>query len=160
MINLASSAALSSTSLLTAAVPTTSAFSTPEVFLASAAMIGDQNIVSLFLEAGLIAKLVFAVLIFFSLGSWAVMFNKWRQFKRVSRDNARFLNTFRQSARFSEINSVTQQYAASPLVGLFQAGYIEIDAQGKAQQSPQSPNETQAIAYRIKSLEGVERSLK
>ena len=131
------------------------------LFLAPAAVLGQRSIVSLFLDAGPVAKLVFAILIFFSLGSWAVMFNKWRQFKRVSRDNARFLNVFRQSARFSEINSVTQQYASSPLVGLFQAGYIEIDAQVKAQQpGGEHPMETRAVAYRIKSLTGVERSLR
>lgn len=134
----------------------------PSFALFPAALGGQQGIVALFLEAGPIAKLVFAVLLFFSLMSWGIMFNKGRLFRRVARDNARFLEVFRKSSRFSEINSVAQQYAASPLVGLFQAGYIEIDAQVKSNQRGQtaSGTETRVVNYKISSIDGIERSLR
>ncbi len=124
------------------------------------AALSQPGIIRLFLGAGPVAKLVFLILLFFSLMSWGIMFAKGRQFRKVIRDNARFLDVFRRSARFSEINAVTQQYAASPLVGLFQAGYVEIDAQVKARQPDDGALETRAVSYRIKSLNGVERSLR
>ena len=134
----------------------------PSFALFPAALGGQQGIVALFLEAGPIAKLVFAILLFFSLMSWGIMFNKSRLFRRVARDNARFLEVFRKSSRFSEINNVAQQYASSPLVGLFQAGYIEIDAQVKSSQRGQAPSgtETRVVNYKISSMDGVERSLR
>lgn len=110
-----------------------------------------------FRDAGPVAWLVLGTLALFSLASWTVMISKHLQFRRVASQNRRFLAVFRKSARFSEINAVTHQHAASPLVGLFQAGYVEIDAQVKA--LAQQPGGGEA-RYRIKSLPGVERSLK
>ncbi len=112
------------------------------------------NILDLFLAAGSVEKVVLAVLVIFSLGSWTVMISKFLQLKRAHEHNQRFLGVFRKSSRFSEINSVTGQHKASPLVGLFQAGYIEIDAQVKAAQAG-----GESAGYRIKSLNGIERSL-
>ena len=56
----------------------------PSFALFPAALGGQHSIVALFLEAGPIAKLVFAVLLFFSLMSWGIMFNKGRLFRRVA----------------------------------------------------------------------------
>lgn len=119
---------------------------------------GDSDIVGLFLDSGPMGKGVFAVLVLFSLASWAVMIGKWFQFSRAERHSARFLEVFRKSRRFSEVNASTDRHYASPLVGLFQAGYVEIDAQVKAERDPaESPD---AKSYRVKSLAGVERSLR
>ena len=56
----------------------------PSFALFPAALGGQQGIVALFLEAGPIAKLVFAILLFFSLMSWGIMFNKSRLFRRAT----------------------------------------------------------------------------
>ena len=114
----------------------------------------EPGLLALFLEAGPVAKLVLSVLILFSLASWAVMLSKSSQFRKLEKDNARFLDHFRRSARFSEINSVTDQYASAPLVSLFQAGYLEIDTQVKAASA-----KTGQQAFQIRSMRGIERSL-
>lgn len=111
----------------------------------------------LFLEASPVAKFVLAVLVAFSLGSWAIMIQKILQFRRAGRQSDRFLEIFRSSKRFSEVNAAASQHSASPLVGLFQAGYVEIDAQVKAMQQ-ESGQETSH--YRIKSMSGIERTLR
>lgn len=103
------------------------------------------------------AKIVLAILVGFSLASWTVMISKYFQFRRVEEHNRRFLAVFRKSSRFSEINSVTSQHSASPLVGMFQAGYVEIDAQIKARTQVDAASEAR---YRIHSMAGVERSLR
>jgi biopolymer transport protein TolQ len=114
------------------------------------------GIVGFFADAGPVALIVLAILLGFSVLSWAVMIGKLNHFRRAERQSARFLEVFRRSSRFSEINSVTDQYKASPLVGLFQAGYLEIDSQVKARTQAGS---TQS-GYRLHSLAGLERSLR
>jgi len=42
------------------------------------------------------AKLILIILLIFSIVSWAIIIGKWSFFRRVGRDNAAFLNLFRQ----------------------------------------------------------------
>jgi biopolymer transport protein TolQ len=114
------------------------------------------GIIELFAEAGLVARIVLGILLGFSVISWAVMIGKFSHFRKAERQTARFLEVFRRSSRFSEINSVAGQFTASPLVGLFQAGYLEIDSQVKAR----TQAGTTQSGYRLHSLAGLERSLR
>jgi biopolymer transport protein TolQ len=113
------------------------------------------GIVEFFIQAGAMAKLVLALLAGFSLGSWAIILSKTVQLRRATQASDRFLKTFRQSARFSEVSSAAGRLEASPLVGVFRAGYAEIDAQIKsAKTAGEGPG-----GYRIRSLTALERSL-
>jgi biopolymer transport protein TolQ len=120
---------------------------------------GGTPILRFFLEAGPVGKIVLGILLLFSIGSWTVMIGKWIHFRKVEAQNNRFLAVFRRSSRFSEINSAAGEHPTSPLVGMFQAGYLELDSQVKAGATEQ---ETMlgAPKYRIRSLGGIERSLR
>jgi len=110
----------------------------------------------LFLDATAIDKFVLVLLVLFSLVSWAIIVSKGLQFRRAARHTQRFLEIFRTSKRFSEVNAAASNHVASPLVGLFQAGYVEIDAQVKAaQQEGADPSR-----YRIRSMNAIERTLR
>lgn len=131
------------------------------------AQIGSPHKPSLFevfLEAGPIAWAVASLLIVMSLGSWAIGLNKWRQMGRAERDSTRFLEVFRGSQRFSEVGAASNRLAASPLVGLFQAGYAEIDAQIKTQrhQQEQHPEHREQAGgtLRLRSLDSLQRTLR
>jgi biopolymer transport protein TolQ len=133
------------------------------VSLASLTLIAQQfrapeppGLMEFFSNIGLMGKSVFATLAVFSLVSWAIMVSKYLQLGRSGKQSRRFLGVFRNSRRFSEVSSVTARHSASPLVGLFQAGYVEIDAQVKAFREAKPDAKT----YRIKSLQAVERSLR
>ena len=112
------------------------------------------SLLETFWKAGAMAKFVFLLLAVMSIASWAIMIGKFLHFRRMGRATRRFLDVFRQSQRFSEVNDAAGRLDASPLVGLFQAGYVEIDAQIKA-----SRDGTEA-GYRMKSLDGLQRSLR
>jgi biopolymer transport protein TolQ len=115
------------------------------------------GLLDFFLESGPMAKLVFAVLALFSIASWAVIFGKLSQFQRADRASEKFLEAFHRSQRFSEVNSQAGKLGASPLVGIFQAGYAEIDSQIKNAPEPERPGERKA--YRITSLPALQRTL-
>jgi biopolymer transport protein TolQ len=133
-----------------------SIFFAPSVLLGQTAPAGrSTSVVQLFLEAGPMAKVIFAVLALMSIGSWAIMISKALQFRKADKHSSEFLEIFRRSKRFSEVNAVASRLSGSPMVGLFQAGYAEIDAQVKAAQEVPAGG-----AFRVKSLDGVERSLR
>ena len=65
----------------------------------------------------------------FSLVSWAIILYKGLVLHRAHSQSDTFLEVFRKSSKFSEVNSVCSQLKASPLVGVFQAGYLEVNQQ-------------------------------
>jgi biopolymer transport protein TolQ len=104
------------------------------------------------------AWMVFGVLGIMSVGSWAIMVSKALQYRKSDLDGEEFLDVFRRSKRFSEVNAAAGRLTGTPMVGLFQAGYAEIDAQVKAAQ--EAAQQGADGKFRVKSLDGVERSLR
>jgi biopolymer transport protein TolQ len=117
-----------------------------------------EGILDLFLSTGAMGKAVFVLLALFSLASWTIMIGKFFQLARSARHTRQFLDIFRRSRKFSEVNAASSRHVASALVGLFQAGYVEIDAQVKARREEEPSGA--GSRYRIKSLSAVERSLR
>ncbi len=118
---------------------------------------GRLGLLEMFLHAGAMAWIVAGVLVALSLGSWAIMIGKFFHFRRAARQSEEFLDQFRNSQRFSEVNNAAGRLPASPLVGIFQAGYVEIDAQVKVARQEGAAEQG---GYRIRSLAGLERSLR
>ena len=102
-----------------------------------------------FLHTGWVGKAVLGILLLFSIASWATMFIVGRRFRRSAAASRRFTASFRRAKRLADVQAATAQAAHSSLVGLFKAGYAEIEAQVAHAQNPQS----------IRSLDSVERSL-
>jgi biopolymer transport protein TolQ len=76
-----------------------------------------------------IAKFVLLCLGLLSVVSWGIILHKLWTFQRSRRQTTRFLEIFRRSNKFSEVQAVCDSLSASPLVGLFQSGYAELTAQ-------------------------------
>ncbi len=117
----------------------------------------STDLVSLIAGASPLAWFVLAVLLAFSAVSWGIIVHKQRQFRKAQRQTATFLDIFRKSSRFSEVHSVCGNLLASPLVGLFQAGYAELNAQlraaGDANAAVPAPRPT------LRSLDSLDRAL-
>jgi len=111
----------------------------------------------MFSELGPMGWLVAGTLIGLSLGSWTIMISKFFQFRRAEAHTRKFLEVFRHSQRFSEVQSMTDRLVSSPLVGLFRSGHVELDVQVKALAQEQTG---QQQVYRIKSLDALERTLR
>jgi biopolymer transport protein TolQ len=72
---------------------------------------------------------VLTLLLLASVASWGIFLYKTIVFARATRQSRTFLDIFRRSNKFSEVQAVCPSLAASPLVGMFQAGYAEVNAQ-------------------------------
>lgn len=102
-----------------------------------------------FAHTGVVGKAVLGVLLIFSIMSWATTIVVWSRFRRSRIASRRFVSIFRKAKRLVEVQSALGALAHSPLVGLFRAGYAEIEAQIAHASGAQS----------IRSLDSVERSL-
>lgn len=94
-----------------------------------AVAIGGE-VVSLVMQSGFVAKLVLALLLFFSILSWAIILSKWGAFRRARVQSGRFLRAFRKAQRMQDIAAVAEQFEPSPLVSVFRGGYEELRRQG------------------------------
>jgi biopolymer transport protein TolQ len=121
----------------------------------------DASNVINFLPRSPVAITVLALLILLSVISWGVILFKLWTFRRSARQTSQFLDVFRRSQKFSEVQAVCQSLAGSPLVGLFQSGYAELTAQLRHGSGAENGPNPKPVAPRptLKSLPAVDRSL-
>ena len=126
-----------------------------------AAPLADVNVVDLIRESGLVNQAVLAILVLLSVWSWAIILQKVLAYRAIERQTATFLDVFRRSSKFSEVQSVCPTLPASPLVGVFQAGYAELNAQFRVMGTSPPAANPGAAAPRptLKSLAAVDRAL-
>lgn len=102
------------------------------------------------MHSGVVGKAVLGLLLLFSLISWAEIIIVWQRFNRSQRASRKFIGVFRKAKRLADVQPALGMLAPSALVGLFRAGYAEIEAQiAHAEGGRQL----------VRSLDSVERSL-
>ena len=120
------------------------------------------SIARLVTESSPISKGVLLVLLLLSIISWGIILYKLWTYRAAEKHSAQFIDVFRRSNKFSEVQAVCRSLGDSPLVGLFQSGYAELTAQLR-QAAPDAPNgpNPRAPAGRptLKSLTAVDRAL-
>jgi len=86
----------------------------------------DLSILTLILNAGVVVQGVLILLILLSLISWAIIFNKWRFYRKTRSEAESFSHTFWGGTDMDTVLAgIPQQYPNSPLPNIFQAGYRE-----------------------------------
>jgi biopolymer transport protein TolQ len=125
-----------------------------------APLAGSGGILKILADSSPLTQAVLAILLIFSIVSWAIILFKAFSYRRVERQTTTFLEVFRRSQKFSEVQAICPSLPQSPLVGVFQAGYAELNAQFRlsppAAQSSPSASPARPI---LKSLEAVDRAL-
>jgi len=120
---------------------------------------GSRVLIDIITKATVINQAVLAILIVISVASWAIILSKSLAYSKVARHTSQFLEAFRKSSKFSEVQAVCATLPASPLVGIFQAGYAELNAQfrlsGPQPANPSGPPPRPTL----KSLTAVDRAL-
>jgi biopolymer transport protein TolQ len=129
------------------------------------------NIVGLIAGSSPVAKAVLILLAIFSIVSWGVILYKIFTLRRAARQTTSFLDVFRRSSKFSEVQAVCRTLKDSPLVGIFQAGYAEITAQLRHAPTAAAdaavadaahhaaPGTTTTVRPTLKSVQALDRAL-
>jgi biopolymer transport protein TolQ len=86
----------------------------------------NTGVLEIVWNAGPIAKVVLGVLLMFSIVSWALIVEKWWQFRRVRGQTLAFVKIFREGRRPSIVHTAARKYRDSPLAQLYVAAYGEI----------------------------------
>ncbi len=121
----------------------------------------DSSILGLIARSTPISKAVLLTLALMSVGSWAIILYKLWVFRRSEQQSNSFLEVFRRSSKFSEVQAVCRSLTESPLVGLFQSGYAELTAQLRQTTPDDLAANPKAGTARptLKSLTAVDRAL-
>ncbi len=81
---------------------------------------------SLFLQADLVVKAVMLVLLAASVVSWAIIFDKWRRMRRLSRDAVRFEEQFWSAASLEDLHAQTGHLHRDPMSCVFGEAMLEL----------------------------------
>jgi len=102
------------------------------IFEAPLALLLQVNLLELIQRTDALEMVVVGILVCFSLFSWAVSLGKWSALRGARRTNSRFLRAFRKAAGLEAVVVASEQFRPSPLVGVFDFGYEEVERQVKA----------------------------
>jgi biopolymer transport protein TolQ len=121
---------------------------------------GGIDFLELIAHSTWLAKSVLLILLVFSAISWGVILYKLWQFRRAESTTSTFLQVFRKSTKFSEVQSICSSVPQSPLVGIFQSGYAELNSQLRSPRDAEPSKPTAVIARpTLKSVDAVDRAL-
>ncbi len=106
----------------------------------------QNGVLELVLSAGPVAKVVLGILLGFSVISWALIVEKWWQFRRVRRQSLAFLKIYREGRREAAGHAAIKKYRESPLAQIYAAAYQEV---GTLEDRLEEPEDTTiAVAER------------
>jgi len=86
----------------------------------------NGGIAELILSAGPVAKFVLILLAVFSIICWALIVEKWWEFRKIRRDTMSFVRIFREARRFSVVYAAAKKYRESPFAQLYLAAGQEL----------------------------------
>ena len=113
------------------------------------------SLLSMILDAGLMVKFVLLLLFIFSVVSWAIIFLKYRYYRKIKKENEDFDADYLKSNKLSDILPAAKKYSYSTTAEVFRVGYAELTKINKqANESAQGSDEIS-----LSSMDNLERSL-
>ena len=86
-------------------------------------------------RGGPLTLAVLAILLLFSVFSWAIIFSKWNVLRTARAADRRFLRAFRKASGLDAVMVASEQFKPAPMVAVFEFGYEEVHRQVKARGS-------------------------
>ncbi|ABK42996.1 Cell division and transport-associated protein TolQ [Magnetococcus marinus MC-1] len=85
-----------------------------------------HSVFDLITQAGPLVQLVMLALLAASVVSWAIIFDKWRRYRRITQDAEAFEERFWSGGSVASLfQSATKEWPDSPMVVMFSAGFRE-----------------------------------
>jgi len=112
------------------------------------------GIFGLFLESGWMGKMVMAILLCFSIVSWAMILLKFQYLRKAEKETTAFLQVFRKTKNAGELIASAGAMQYSPVAALFLEGNREVESIVKS-----LPDGKVTEAERPVIQEEIERSL-
>lgn len=100
------------------------------------------NVWSMILDSGLFAQLILLILLAFSVVSWAVIFMKWKLFRRVSVEGQKVRAHFRRGRRLADRMGALGAFRHTAYWRLLDAGLREASAFSDQNRGGESPTDS------------------
>jgi len=105
----------------------------------------DFSLIQLFLRADFVVKSVIIILIAASIFSWALIFEKYRLFKRIEKSTARFEDKFWKSRSAESFYNSHTNRDKDPVANIFQSAMTELIRTKSKSSSVQSNRVTRVL---------------
>jgi biopolymer transport protein TolQ len=125
--------------------------------LAGIGQTGSLGVITLVRNSGPVAKMILAMLLVFSVISWAIILLKYIQIRKAARESAQFLRFFWESRSLEDVQRQAKNLAASPIAEAFLAGYTELLRYRKSR--PES-GPAVAAGMEFTGVENIKRTLR
>jgi biopolymer transport protein TolQ len=86
----------------------------------------QHSVLDLVRSSGLVVQAILYLLVLFSVVSWAIIAQKYRQVHRAKRESIKFVEIFWERRNLSSIHDASRELAASPVGQVFRSGYEEL----------------------------------
>jgi len=118
--------------------------------------------IQLVLQAGPMVRLVLLLLLFFSIASWAIIFNKFRFIRKANKESDLFLDLFWNSRSLAEALAQSKRHRYSPLSRIFRVAYAELRKVTKGESSSASKGTRQRgrLSQDRAAMENIKRTLR
>ncbi|KPJ60615.1 MAG: hypothetical protein AMJ46_05750 [Latescibacteria bacterium DG_63] len=122
------------------------------------------SIFRLILTSSTFAKLILIILLAFSVVSWAIIIEKVRVLRRVTRHSDLFLRRFKEGARIQELSTVSKQippgpYSAVALAAISEMGFYRSHPGATSDANPRpSPDDVARVKSSMNRVAGTEIS--
>lgn len=116
----------------------------------------NGSLLSMILDAGLMVKFVLLILFIFSVVSWAIIFIKYRYYRKIKQENDAFNEDYLRSSKLSDVLPAAKKYSFSTTAEVFRVGYAEL-TQANNKSMSDSPSGRDEIS--LSSLDNLERSM-
>jgi len=115
----------------------------------------NGSLLSMILDAGLMVKFVLLLLFIFSVVSWAIIFLKYRYYRKIKKDNELFNADYSRSTKLSDVLPAAKKYSFSTTAEVFRVGYAELTKINK----PLNDSTPGSDEISLSSLDNLERSM-
>ena len=85
-----------------------------------------HSILDLVRGSGVVVQSILYLLVLFSVGSWGVIAQKFRQMRRAKSESEKFIEIFWERRNLSAIHDASRELRSSPVGQVFRSGYEEL----------------------------------
>jgi biopolymer transport protein TolQ len=117
----------------------------------------QHSILDLVRGSGLVVQAILYLLVLFSVVSWGIIAQKFRQVRRAKRESEKFIEIFWERRNLSSIHAASLVLTASPVGHVFRSGY-EVLVRVSRSKKESSPGDN--LTTELGGVENVSRAMK
>ncbi|HYA28774.1 MAG TPA: protein TolQ [Acidobacteriota bacterium] len=116
-----------------------------------------HSILDLVRGSGLVVQAILYILVLFSVGSWGIIAQKFRQLRRAKLESEQFIEIFWERRNLSAIHDASRELSASPVGQVFRSGYEELVRVSRSKKEQSSGDN---LTTELGGVENVSRAMK